>query len=182
MSLDSIGSTESIYANIVSNATAYRFYITNTDLGYSYTVDRALRVFQLNTIPGLSDSTTYTVQVAVQIGGVFGPYGSVCHLTTPVSPIAKSEVSVASTENLVGFEMMAVPNPFTNDFRLAITTQSDQPLEITIYDVVGQLLASQKVVVSSLPELALGSEYPSGVYYVTVSQQGQTHTLRMIKR
>jgi len=81
--------TEVVYANIVSNATAYRFLITNSSLSYSYTFDSSLRSFQLNTVPGLVGSTTYTVQVAVQIGGTFGPYGKSCTLTTPAALNAK---------------------------------------------------------------------------------------------
>ena len=175
--------TELIYANLVSNATLYRFYFTNTALGYSYTVDKPLRVFQLNTIPGLSGGTTYTVQVAVQIGGVFGPYGKACTITTPVALNAKSEaVATAAVSPTATFEVMALPNPFAENFKLDVQTSSDALIHVKVYDMLGKLLESREVTATDVQTLEVGSNYPSGVYNVIVTQGDNAKTLRVIKR
>ena len=175
--------TELIYANLVSNATAYRFNITNSASGYSYTLDKPLRVFQLNTIPGLSGGTTYTVQVAVQIGGIFGPYGKACTVTTPVALNAKSEaVAAAAVSPTATFEAMAVPNPFAENFKLEVQTSSDALIHVKVYDMLGNLLESREVTATDIPALEVGANYPSGVYHVIVTQEDRVKTLRMIKR
>ena len=175
--------TESIYANLVSNATAYRFNITNSALGYSYTVDRTLRVFQLNTIPGLSGGITYTVKVAVQIGGVFGPYGKACTVTTPIALNAKSEaVATAAVKPTATFEAMAVPNPFAENFKLEVQTSSDALIHVKVYDMLGNLLESREVMTTDVPIVEIGANYPSGVYHVIINQDDRVKTLRVIKR
>jgi|GEM_PF-2061814 len=175
--------TEVVYANIVSNATAYRFLITNSSLSYSYTFDSTLRSFQLNTVPGLVGSTTYTVQVAVQIGGTFGPYGKSCTLTTPAALNAKTIVDVtALPQGTKVFEAMALPNPFADNFKLDVKTSSEEVLQVKVYDMLGKLVDTREVSTTDVQTLEVGTNYPSGVYNVIVTQGENTKTLRVIKR
>jgi hypothetical protein len=171
-----------IYATIVTNATAYRFNITNSSLGYSYTFDTMLRNFQLNTIPGLSGDATYTVKVAVQIGGAFGPYGKPCTITTPPALNAKAVVAVVPVEQSTIFEAMALPNPFADNFKLNVTTSSEATIQVKVYDMLGKLVESRAVNASDVQTLEVGANYPSGVYNVIVTQDDITKTLRVIKR
>jgi hypothetical protein len=174
--------TEMIYATIVTNATAYRFNITNSSLGYSYTFDTMLRNFQLNTIPGLSGDATYTVKVAVQIGGAFGPYGKPCTITTPPALNAKAVIAVVPVEQSTIFEAMALPNPFADNFKLNVTTSSEATIQVKVYDMLGKLVESRAVNASDVQTLEVGANYPSGVYNVIVAQDDNTKTLRVIKR
>lgn len=70
-----------IYADGYSGATKYRFRAfdgTNT-----YTIDKTSRYFNLTQLPTCLYNTAYTIDVALEIGGVFKPYGSSCIVRTP---------------------------------------------------------------------------------------------------
>lgn len=74
-----------IYANVIANATGYRFRITNViDPSEVYIVDRPLREFRMNQISA-KQGTTYLVDVAVRnLDGSYLPYGPACAITTPI--------------------------------------------------------------------------------------------------
>ncbi|WP_187661341.1 T9SS type A sorting domain-containing protein, partial [Flavobacterium buctense] len=69
-----------------------------------------------------------------------------------------------------GFEAKAYPNPFANNFLLDLTTESASPVSIKVYDMVGRLVDSRESKASNLNSLAIGDQYPSGVYNVVVTQ------------
>lgn len=167
-----------IYADSFSGATTYRFRFTNTSLGYSYQFDRPLRSFELNSVPGLLPGETYSVQVSIEIGGIFGPYGKVCTLTTPGSTRANAN----STKPELVFNAIVSPNPFGDSFGLEVTTSNDQFVEVKIYDMLGKLIQSSRSNTSEISQLTFGANFPSGVYSVIVSQGDDLKTLRVIKR
>jgi hypothetical protein len=170
--------TETIYATSYSGATTYRFKFENTGLGYTYTFDRPLRSFALNTVPGLMPATTYSVQVSIELNGEFGPYGKVCTLTTP------GGIPVRTIENndTIVFKVIASPNPYDNAFNLDVTTATDEVIEINVYDMIGKLIETRKVDVSAINTVQIGERFPSGVYNVIVSQGNQSQNVRVIKR
>jgi Putative metal-binding motif/Secretion system C-terminal sorting domain len=167
-----------IYADSFSGATTYRFRFTNTSLGYSYQFDRPLRSFELNSVPGLLPGETYSVQVSIEIGGIFGPYGKVCTLTTPGS----TRANVNNTKPELVFNAIVSPNPFGDSFGLEVTTSNDQFVEVKIYDMLGKLIQSSRSNTSEISQLTFGANFPSGVYTVIVSQGDNLKTLRVIKR
>ena len=173
-----VSSTEMIYANLVANATAYRYKITNTTLGYDYVFDKTLRAFALNTVPGLLPATTYSVQVKVKIGGFWGEYGRICNLTT-LGGVSKIEIK-AETFNL--FDATAYPNPFTDNFKIEVKTNQEESLQIKVYDMLGKLIDIRIFEKQQIKEFEIGNDFPSGVYNVIISQGENIKTLRVIKR
>jgi hypothetical protein len=171
-----LSTTENFVVTLVSGATEYRFILYNTTLGYSYTIDRTLNTFNLNMFPGLLPATTYSVQVAVKIGGLFGPYGKVCNLTTP------GGARVTGIKVSDDFKVIAFPNPFTEGFALDVNTTAENTVNIRVYDMLGKLIENKNVEVSEMENLVIGANYNSGVYNVIVSQGDNTKTLRVIKR
>jgi hypothetical protein len=167
-----------VYAKLVANATNYRFNFTNTALSYGYTFDTVLRVFALNTVPGLTPNTTYSVKVAVKIGGVWGPYNKICTLTTPGT--VKPTTAITGTE--INFDATAYPNPFAENFKLNVTTNSIEILKVKVYDMLGKLIENSIIDPIQVRGLEVGNNYPSGVYNVIVSQGDNIKTLRVIKR
>ncbi len=82
-----------IYADAVNLATAYRFRITN---GASVqTIDRSTNSFYLTQLASYAYGTTYSIDVAVQYGGIWQPYGTACNIATPVA--ATVTTALAST-------------------------------------------------------------------------------------
>ena len=174
---NALSNTESFVATLVSGATEYRIIVFNLGIGYSYTIDRPVNTFNLNMFPGLLAGTTYSVQVAVKIGGEFGPYGKVCNVTTPGG---ETRMSVIIKEEF--FKAIASPNPFAEDFKLEVKTSNESAIQIRVYDMLGKQIENKNVAVSEIENLIIGANYNSGVYNVIVSQGENTQTLRVIKR
>uniref|UniRef100_UPI0037510DD2 T9SS type A sorting domain-containing protein n=1 Tax=Flavobacterium sp. TaxID=239 RepID=UPI0037510DD2 len=74
------------------------------------------------------------------------------------------------------------PNPFAENFKLDVKTNSEENLSVKVYDMIGKLVESRTIVSSEIETLEVGTNYPSGVYNVIVSQGSNTKTLRVIKR
>jgi hypothetical protein len=172
-----LSNTENFVATLVSGATDYRFLVYKTSIGYSFSIDRSLNTFNLNMFPGLLAGTTYSVQVAVKIGGVWGPYGKICNLTTPGAARI-----IAETKTVTDFKTIAFPNPFTEGFMLDVKSASENTIQVKVYDMLGKLVENRNVEANEIENLELGANYQSGIYNVIVSQDGNNQTLRVIKR
>ena len=166
-----------IYADSNPVATTYRFRFTNG--AFSYAFDKPLRSFVIGSVPGLMPSTTYSVQVALEINGEFGPYGKICTLTTAASGRNNSsDAEITATE----FNVVAYPNPFAESFMLDVRTSTESVVYVKVYDMLGKLIENKTVSFDELIGLEVGGNYPSGVYNVIVSQGDQLKTVRVIKR
>jgi hypothetical protein len=77
------------------------------------------------------------------------------------------------------FDAVAYPNPFDNAFEVKVTSPSEKTVEVKVYDMTGRLIEARQ---GKEGDISLGENYPSGVYNVVVSQDGQVKTLRVIKR
>ncbi|WP_170863970.1 T9SS type A sorting domain-containing protein, partial [Microcystis aeruginosa] len=163
--------TTTILANNFAGATAFRFRFENAALGYVQEIVRPSRGFLLNMFTGLLPATTYDVSVSLQIGGVFGPYGKVCELTTP--GIARN-TSLEELVEVTEFSVVAYPNPFAESFGIDIKTLTTDNVNVSIYDMTGRLLEVREVKLSDIENTKLGDRYPSGVYNVIVNQGSET--------
>lgn len=172
-----VGLTTTVFADNYGGATTYRFKIENTGLGFSYILDKPLRSFTFNQVPGIVSGQTYLVSVSVQVGGAFGPYGVVCNLTIP--GVTKQMENV---EQVTGFSALIAPNPYFEYFGLNVATLSQEPVMVKVYDMLGKLVENKNIDLSSVSELQMGANYPSGVYNVIISQGQEVKTLRVIKR
>lgn len=171
-----LSNKEYINATVVTGATNYRFFVSRASAPiYSNTIDRPLYSFSLSMFPGLVAGTTYDVQVAVKIGGIWGPFGAVCQITTP--GVVRT-LNVANTE----FKVMAYPNPYSEEFKLDVITSADSAIQIRVYDMLGKQVENRNVEVVDVENFQIGANYPSGVYNVIVSQGENVKTLRVIKR
>jgi hypothetical protein len=77
-----------IYANQVTAASQYRYEISGGTQGVR-TFDSSLNRFTLGNFAGsASYGTTYSIRVALFIGGAWQAYGTSCSITTPLAPPA----------------------------------------------------------------------------------------------
>jgi len=74
------------------------------------------------------------------------------------------------------------PNPFSADFSVEISGASEKTVQLRVYDMIGREVESKEMQASELNSQKTGSQYPSGVYNVIVSQGGIVKTLRVVKR
>ena len=179
--------TQMINALVVPGATNYRFELTNGALSYAFSIDRTVNTFNLSMFPSLVDGTTYTVRVAVRIGGVWGPLtGKPCNLTTPgVSPGGKPVHGSDLVRNITAsdnFTAIAYPNPFAENFMFDVQTTAQSTIQVRVYDMLGKQIENRNVEVSDINNLQFGDSYPSGVYNVVISQGDKTQNVRVIKR
>jgi dTDP-4-amino-4,6-dideoxygalactose transaminase len=83
--------------------------------------------------------------VSLEIGGVFGPYGSACTIITPgltrATPVVSNE-----------FIAIAFPNPFASDFMFNVKTASQSTIQIRVYDMLGKQVENRKELFNYLRE------------------------------
>jgi len=172
--------TTPITALSVNGATQYRFIVTKMPENSPTTIDRATNFFTFSMIPGYVPGGRYSVRVATLTKGNFSAYSDACTVFAPGGTPNKAEVdSPVATE---GFNAVASPNPFASDFGIRVNTQGEGQVQLRVYDMLGKIVESRSVEVSKVEGEHIGSNYPSGVYNVVVTQGENVKTLRVIKR
>lgn len=167
-----------------TNALDYEFRIRLTsDNGpsplYYYTAASSSRFSSMNAFIGLTlvagESYTMSVHYSYLANGIrtWTNYGAECILTTPGAAMRM----IATPFTAVGY-----PNPFSNNFNLAIESSSNAVVSIKIYDMLGRMVDTRTSKISELQNTSLGDNFPSGIYTVIIAQEATTQTLRMIKR
>ncbi|WP_284651798.1 InlB B-repeat-containing protein [Flavobacterium terrisoli] len=165
-----------LYANTINYTSMYRFTLVSEELGYNQFVEHTFNNFRLSDFEALSPLTpgaTYSIFVDVQLFGNYYP-GKDCQLIVPFP----AKTRMVETE----FEVKAYPNPFANNFLIDVTSESDSPVSIKVYDMVGRLVDQQQFGVNNLESSPIGDQYPSGVYNVVITQGEEVKTLRVVKR
>ena len=77
---------------------------------------------------------------------------------------------------------VSYPNPYIDTFKLSVSTPSNGKIVISTYDMMGKLLEQRDTTFEEINELQLGEQFPSGIYNVIINQDGNSKTLRVIKR
>ncbi|WP_395065902.1 T9SS type A sorting domain-containing protein [Flavobacterium sp.] len=170
---------EYLLTPVVSGATKYRFRLTNAALSYSATLDRTLNKFSLNQFSGISTSSSYDVDVSLEIGGVFGPYGPVCSIT---SPSVLRQINPNIKDSTIEFSAIAYPNPFAENFKLELNGLSNSEILIKVYDMFGKLVETINGDSDHVSNIELGASYTSGIYNVVVFQDENQKIMRLIKK
>jgi hypothetical protein len=77
--------------------------------------------------------------------------------------------------------VIAYPNPSTEVFQFKMTGASNETIAILVFDMIGRQIENKVVKANDFENIALGQNYPSGVYNVVVSQGVNTKTVRLVK-
>ena len=166
-----------VYTSSLNSVSQYRFQVTKVaDLStVTFDTNKFWFSFRVN-VPGYTADTGYSVRVAVMTSGNWSPYGDACEIVSPAA--------AARTEEVPGFDMqvLAYPNPFSNEFKLNVTTSTEGTVELKVYDMLGKLIETRSINTIDYSSEDFGSAYPAGVYNVIVTQGENVKTLRMIKR
>ena len=178
------GLNTSIYADALIGVQGYRFEVTNGTTVRTY--DATSNLFNLTQLSGgASYSTSYTIRVAVKTNDTWGAYGATCNVTTPGEPVIArpTEATETATENtVVEFKVKASPNPYSDNFKLELTSSNTTDVQVSVYDMMGKLVENKTIQASDLETQELGRDYATGVYNVIVNQGNDVKTLRLIKR
>lgn len=183
--------TTQVLANIVTNANHYSFRITTN--GNSQILTKTVRWFRFNEFQNVQLGTTYQVDVAVETNGVWSPYGSVCNVTTPLTPSANpnsgnnqnSEVEENENEvQVMGdvvFNTEVFPNPFTNSFYFIISTPSFESSNVSLYDLNGKELMRKICSDFNQSNLIVTESLSPGIYFLKITQGDQTKVHKIVK-
>jgi PKD-like domain/Secretion system C-terminal sorting domain/Putative metal-binding motif len=164
-----------IYAQQVVGAQGYKFVVTNGAQTREYPT--ANPRFQLPLLSGGAlANTAYTIRVDVLYNSSYVEGDILCTISTSSTATRQSNTVVDI------YDVNAYPNPYADTFKLNINTSNENQVEVKVYDMLGRMVEVRQSNVSDVTNLEIGSQYPSGVYNVVVSQGNQTKTLRVIKR
>jgi hypothetical protein len=131
-----------IYCDAVANATDYEFTLTNSSLGYSQSRIRVTySAINLNTFSGLMYAQTYDVAVRAKVGGVWGPTGISCQITTMPFPSTQlNSTSCGATGLSLSSYIYCDAIAGTSDYEFTITNSGlgySQVKTRTTYSAIG---------------------------------------------
>jgi len=174
-----------VYANHISQATRYRFSIDYA--GNTYILENTARYFGLYSIPGNTYGRTYTVRVAVEVAGQWGPYGEPCTVSTPNSSTGRPgnadfAVEAEITDLKAAVRVTSYPNPYTDIFTIEMDTPSQEKVIVRAFDMNGRLVEDITVSPEELTSQKLGSRYAAGVYNVIVTQGDYIKAFKVVKK
>jgi PKD repeat protein len=166
-----------IYCNPVTNATDYRWRVTNTALGYSSVKYRgaASNTWKLTWSGGILTSTTYNVEVAALVSGIWGSYSTVCQVTTGATQLAPNDPSTATlipaevrAANPGAYDDVMLLDVFPNPTSGTITVTSGSPMsEISVFNILGTCVYHLPVGRELETSVDLGG-MEHGVYFIHV--------------
>ncbi len=111
---------------------------------------------------------------------------------TGCTVVCEAVVSCAVRERSLGNEeefitssdlqLQAYPNPFLDEVRIETGARLNTSFTYTLYDHLGQLQSSSKGLFIEDSSIKLNlSGMPSGLYYISVENEGQQETLKIVK-
>ena len=165
-----------------SGATAYKFEVTNTLTSSVQTLIKTVHYLNFNELTGISPATVYSIKVAVKTAGNFSAFGTACLVSSPAAARESFAVDGTPSSLTENFKVLAMPNPFSYDFAIDMTSNTIDNVSIKIYDMIGKLIEAREVAFIDIKNVSIGENYPSGVYNLIVNQGENFKTLRMIKR
>ena len=110
----------------------------------------------INAVSGCSDNT---------------PLPGAC--TIPVAKQSSVKDSIEAT---------VYPNPFANNFKLDVKTNSDEVIQVKVFDMLGKLIETSFIQTPDIETFEIGNNYKSGIYNVIVTQGTEVRTQRVIKK
>jgi hypothetical protein len=168
----------------LASVTQYRFQIIRASDNTTATVDRPIHYFNFNIVPAaiFIPGELYYVRVAMMTTSTWSPFGDACEIIAPGGTLKGIPTTTVTETVSTSFQAAAYPNPFTSNFSIDVTTANEQNVQLKVYDMLGKLIESREINAADVSMEKLGTQYPSGVYNVIVSQQDEIKTLRVIKR
>jgi len=164
-----------IFAQQVIGAQGYKFVVTNDAQTREFITPNS-RFSLRNLVGGAAPNTAYTIRVDVLYNSSYVQGTVLCTINT--TPGATRQTSSA----LDIYEVTAYPNPYADTFKLNVNTSSENQVGVRVYDMLGREVEARQASVSNITNLEIGSQYPSGVYNIIVTQGENVKTLRVIKR
>ena len=187
-----VAMTNNLYYDYVSGASNYDINVVNIGLGYNQTVTKGSTTnFRMTNFTGILPSTIYDVKVRAKINGVYGPYGSVCTVTTPVTLSRSSDPDALNSPPLEGagggvYNLSAYPNPFSEILNILFTSDETSPAQLNIYDIAGRKIYTYENfpvnILTSLQTSQMSQmSLEPGMYLIEIMQKNSKTIQRIVK-
>jgi hypothetical protein len=164
-----------IYAQQVTGAQGYKFVVTNGAQTREFVTPNSR--FQLQQLAGgAAANTAYTIRVDVLYNSSYVQGTVLCTITTSAGMTRQTDAALAI------YEVSAYPNPYAETFKLNVNTSSEDQVSVQVYDMLGRQVEARQASVANITNLEIGSQYPSGVYNIVVTQGSNVKTVRVVKR
>ena len=85
-----------------------------------------------------------------------------------------------NSNDLIVFDVVSYPNPYTTAFNIDLVTDLEGDMTIVFHNMHGQVVEQyKKISTVETPEMV--KDLPAGMYFVTVTQVGQTKVVKVNK-
>ena len=179
--------SEKVACYSVSGATEYEYEFTPTLGGSPIYYNRGIadNSLLLGWVNGLQNSITYDVRVRAKVGGVFGSFGIVRQLTTPVSSNRLSNAFLTETQNTefssTPIHLTIYPNPSQGEFVYMELKSSEDISELIVTDITGKIVHQQNLQTDDYySTVRFNEKLNSGFYFVTVVSGSQKQTKKLV--
>ncbi len=82
--------------------------------------------------------------------------------------------------NCNGLSATVYPNPFTSDFTLVVNAESQDPVQVEIFELTGKLL--QKIGnIQPDASVIISTDLPEGFYILNIRQGSQNQKIKLVK-
>lgn len=119
---------QTLWCVSVSNATNYRYEVTDQSTGsvYYYTRGNYLTNFQMNWLSSTTYARTYSVRVAAYVNSAWTAYGTSCSITTPPQPTTQLQAAYCGiTQTTLDQVLYCSSIVGASNYRYEITDQSN---------------------------------------------------------
>lgn len=155
----------------------YKFEISGNAFVTPVEIIRTNVLLNLNQVPGIQTNQEYSIRVAAGFNGTFGNWGDPCIVRYKMngSSIQRNDITNSVNE----FEVSIAPNPFADVINIQFEGNSNEPIKVTFFDMLGRELLNEIVTTNNT---SLGASLPNGVYTLIVEQNNNSKSFRVIKR
>ncbi|HLP51394.1 MAG TPA: T9SS type A sorting domain-containing protein [Chitinophagales bacterium] len=137
-------------------------------------------------IPPGNPANSHTLSVSANAipahlahGDVLGACGAVCG-SAKTDEDGGAEAMIINGEETNELQVNVYPNPSANQFQAKVAGNSNEEIDIRIFDVLGQLI-DIKTGLANQTEYTFGSNLTAGIYMVEVKQGESKQLVRVIK-
>ncbi|MBC7847220.1 MAG: SdiA-regulated domain-containing protein [Flavobacterium sp.] len=137
-----------------------------------------------NTAGVRTNITQQTKLSAVGVNGAFVAANNATEIGSPgVHKVTATTLGVNSPSEIANsFKVITFPVPYASTFQLELTSVSNEPVEMKVYDMTGKLVEIRQFETIEIKNQNIGSYYPSGIYNIIITQGKEAKTLRVIKK
>lgn len=134
---------------------------------------------------GKSNNTTYMngMFIGEKVKGqkdVIWNWDTNCDSDCSTAPSSKNNTPVALEDDMLDFDVVAYPNPYVETFTIDLVSDFDDNVTILVHNMNGQVVEQYKDI-NPMDNPTMGRGLPAGMYFVTVTQSGQTKTVKVNK-